>query len=613
MKKYIAILFACVSFCACEDFLTQENPNKIESEYYFKDESSLEIYANGLTRSFATGIKNFVNGDKNADTHAWDGAAAYFKDNYSASEASNWGTSNWSQLRSINYYLDNMRNAVASDAILDHYEGVGRFFRALFYIDKVQTFGAVPWYEKSIEATDQEALFKDRDNREFVASKILEDLDYACTYCSTAASYRNQASYIHRYVALALKARFCLYEGTMRKYHTVDPSTGRAWTKDESRFYLGECVKACEAIMGDGVYKLTDDPAKRQTQYRDMFTNADACGVYTDEFIWARDYDIDLKVTYAINNYMVNPQHANYAFTRQFIDTYLMTDGTPFTSKYPDYDDLDLVAECTDRDYRLAQTIRTPGFTRDGGTTQWAPDVTFSKTGYQPIKWLTDDSSKDTNTSKCDNDVPLMRYAEVLLNYAEAKAELGTLTQDDLTISINKLRDRVGMPPLDMAKANAKPDWYLSSEEYGYPNVTGANAGVILEIRRERTIELLQEGHRFEDLVRWKAGTCIDQAITGMYFPGPGEYDLTGDGKADLILYAKGSAKPSADEGVYVYELGTDIFLSEDTKGYMAFHKDVERTKFNEGRDYLYPIPSGERSLNKNLTQNPGWNDGLGF
>ena len=67
MKKYIAILFACVSFCACEDFLTQENPNKIESEYYFKDESSLEIYANGLTRSFATGIKNFVNGDKNAD------------------------------------------------------------------------------------------------------------------------------------------------------------------------------------------------------------------------------------------------------------------------------------------------------------------------------------------------------------------------------------------------------------------------------------------------------------------------------------------------------------------------------------------------------------------
>ena len=231
MKNHIAILIGALALCSCEDYLTQENPNKIESEYYFTDESSLEIYTNGFIRSFATAIKSFVDGDKNADTHSWDGQAAYFMDNYSADDATNWTTSNWSQLRSINYYLDNMRNAVASDAILDHYEGVGRFFRALFYIDKVQTFGAVPWYDTSIDATDREALFKDRDNREFVASKILEDLDYACTYCLTSDKYRVRASYIHRYVALALKARFCLYEGTMRKYHAVDPSTGRAWTR----------------------------------------------------------------------------------------------------------------------------------------------------------------------------------------------------------------------------------------------------------------------------------------------------------------------------------------------------------------------------------------------
>ena len=277
---------------------------------------------------------------------------------------------------------------------------------------------------------------------------------------------------------------------------------------------------------------------------------------------------------------------------------------------------MQFIEETDGRDPRLAQSIRTPGYTRIGQTEVEGPMFETTVTGYQPVKFVQDPTSNSNNNDRVDSsdcDMPVYRFGEVLLIYAEAKAELGTLTQDDLTISINKLRDRVGMPPLDMAKANAKPDWYLSSEEYGYPNVTGANAGVILEIRRERTIELLQEGHRFEDLVRWKAGTCIDQAITGMYFPGPGEYDLTGDGKADLILYAKGSAKPSADEGVYVYELGTDIFLSEDTKGYMAFHKDVERTKFNEGRAYLYPIPSGERSLNKNLTQNPGWNDGLGF
>ena len=345
MRKHIVILICSLVLCSCEDYLTQKNPNKIESEYYFTDESSLEIYTNGFIRSFATSIKSFVDGDKNADTHSWDGQAAYFMDNYSADDATNWTTSNWSQLRSINYYLDNMRNATAPDAILDHYEGVGRFFRALFYIVKVQTFGAVPWYDTSIDTTDREALYKDRDNREFVASKILEDLNYACIHCLTSDKYRVRASYIHRYVALALKARFCLYEGTMRKYHTVDPSTGKPWQSNESEKYLRECVAACEEIMSAGVYKLTDNPVKRQTQYRDMFTNADACGVYTDEFIWARDYDIDLKVTYAINNYMVNPQHANYAFTRQFINTYLMTDGTPFTSKYPDYDDLDFVTD----------------------------------------------------------------------------------------------------------------------------------------------------------------------------------------------------------------------------------------------------------------------------
>ena len=617
MKNHIAILIGALALCSCEDYLTQENPNKIESEYYFTDESSLEIYTNGFIRSFATAIKSFVDGDKNADTHSWDGQAAYFMDNYSADDATNWTTSNWSQLRSINYYLDNMRNAVASDAILDHYEGVGRFFRALFYIDKVQTFGAVPWYDTSIDATDQEALFKDRDNREYVCRKILAALDYACTYCSPAASYRNQASYIHRYVALALKARFCLYEGTMRKYHTLDPSTGRPWQSDESAMYLGECVKACEAIIGDGVYHLTDNAADRRTQYRAMFIESNATTAYANEIIWARNYDSELNVTHYMNSYFINQQYANYAFTRQFINTYLMTDGTPFTDKYPDYDSVDFTTECSGRDYRLAQTIRTPGFTRDGGTTQWAPDVTFSKTGYQPIKWLTDDSSKDTNTSKCDNDVPLMRYAEVLLNYAEAKAELGSLSPDDLNITVNEIRSRVGMPALTMRDLDKQPDWYLSSEEYGYPNVTGSNeiVNAILEIRRERTVELIQEGFRLQDLYRWKAGYCIDQAISGMYFPGPGEYKLAGKETADLILYKAGETKPQAGEGVSVYELGSDIILSEGDKGYVYYHKTVEnlRTPFNEERDYLYPIPSGERSLNPNLTQNPGWSDGLDF
>ena len=162
MKKILIPLAvaAALTLPSCESFLTQENPNKIESGFYFKDESSLEIYTNGFIRSFATSIKSFIDGDKNADTHSWDGQAAYFMDNYTAEDASNWSTSNWSQLRSINYYLDNMRKASASDAVLDHYEGVGRFFRAMFYFSKMKTFGAVPWYDTTIDPTDKDALYR---------------------------------------------------------------------------------------------------------------------------------------------------------------------------------------------------------------------------------------------------------------------------------------------------------------------------------------------------------------------------------------------------------------------------------------------------------------------
>jgi len=163
-----------------------------------------------------------------------------------------------------------------------------------------------------------------------------------------------------------------------------------------------------------------------------------------------------------------------------------------------------------------------------------------------------------------------------------------------------------------MNTANATPDRYLSDTETGYPNVTGANKGVILEIRRERSIELNQEGFRFDDLVRWKAGYCINQSTYGMYFPGPGAYDLSGDGNPDVTLYANGTPKPDVTSGI-AYEIGNEIILSGDDKGYVYYHKNIERTPFNEERDYLYPIPINERSLNHNLTQNPGWNDGLSF
>ncbi|MBR0030217.1 MAG: RagB/SusD family nutrient uptake outer membrane protein, partial [Bacteroidales bacterium] len=240
MKKYsilIMLALGAAAVSSCKDFLIQENPNKIESEYFFTDESSLILYTNGLTRSYATAIKSFIDGDKYSDAMSWDGEYLYYTPRYTAEDATNWTTSNWSSLRSINYYLENMRKAKAPEAVLDHYEGVGRFFRAMFYISKVQTFGAVPWYDHLVDPKNPDDIYMPRTNREEVCRNILKDLDYACTHCSTDASYRNRSSFIHRYVALAIKSRFCLYEGTYRKYHKTDPSTGAAWKADESKMY----------------------------------------------------------------------------------------------------------------------------------------------------------------------------------------------------------------------------------------------------------------------------------------------------------------------------------------------------------------------------------------
>jgi susD family len=167
------------------------------------------------------------------------------------------------------------------------------------------------------------------------------------------------------------------------------------------------------------------------------------------------------------------------------------------------------------------------------------------------------------------------------------------------------------MPNLDMAQANANPDPYLSAPETGYPNVTGPNKGVLLEIRRERTIELLQEGHRYYDLIRWKEGKAFTQPLLGIYIPSKGEYDLDGDGTPDIYLKTKGES-PST-KAPLIMEIDQDIFLSEGDHGYISPHKK-NPGEWNEERDYYYPIPTDDRSLTGGaLTRNPGWNDGLDF
>ena len=154
-----------------------------------------------------------------------------------------------------------------------------------------------------------------------------------------------------------------------------------------------------------------------------------------------------------------------------------MADGTRFTDK-AGWETMEFRDECRNRDPRLAQSIRTPGYTRINSTKVEVPSLSTCMTGYQPIKFVAPADFGSDGYNLSYTDLPIIRTAEIYLNYAEAKAELGTLTQADIDLSIKKLRDRVGMPNLDMDHANANPDPYLSAPETGYPNVTGSNKGV---------------------------------------------------------------------------------------------------------------------------------------
>lgn len=283
---------------------------------------------------------------------------------------------------------------------------------------------------------------------------------------------------------------------------------------------------------------------------------------------------------------------------KSVVNSYLMKDGSRFTD-IPGYETMQFFEETQNRDPRMAQTIRTPGYKRIGRNEVSVPDFATSVTGYQYIKYVL---SPAFDSGQSTNDMPIFRYAEVLLNFAEAKAELGTITQADIDKSIKLLRDRVAMPNLDVAAANANPDPYLLGE---YAQIqAGANTGVLLEIRRERRIELVKEGHRYRDLLRWKEGGRLAKPFYGMYFPGVGEYDLDHNGSIDLVIY-QGQA-PTTVPGRQYQRLG-ELVLENGTNGGRIVNLPDIIKRWDESKDYYYPIPTQELQLNTNLQQNPGW------
>lgn len=578
----VILFLAAIACVSCEDMLDFQPKDRLSPDTYFRIETDCELWTNNYYTVFpsAEGVYS-----EPFDVIVRDVLADEISGVRKPMPTDgNW---KWTKLREMNFFLSRS-SQIEEESVRLRYEGLTRFFRAYFYFEKVKRYGDVPWVDKPLSSDDKE-LYKGRDSREFVMEKVMEDIDFAIANLPE----KQDVYHVTRWTARALKSRIALFEGTFRKYHGID-----GYEK-----YLQECVTASEPFL-NGPYNIYTTGS---TPYQDLFTSQNAIGT---EIILARAYTSAISgMTHDVNGHLTGATMGRPGMTRNAVNMYLMRDGSRYTDQ-PGYATKTFVDECKNRDLRMAQTIRTPKYKRIGGNKELAPDLSRSTTGYQLIKYLTEEKY-DANKAST-NDMPLFRLAEVLLNYAEAKAELGTLKQDDLNKTIKPLRSRAGLPELDMEEANENPDPYLASPETGYANVTGANKGVILEIRRERTLETPMEGLRYWDIMRWKEGKRFEKPIEGLYFAGTGEYDLDGNGTVDVYIYDSETAPGNKADVLYL-KLGTDIVLSEKTSGNLLAHSTTHRI-WNEERDYLYPIPTDDRVLTQGaISQNPGWDDGLPF
>jgi len=596
------IIFAILLFGCNLEQIPQDTTSK---DAVFGSEKGLELYSYSFY-DFLPSANNIHTADCISDYAARRGAPTLLRpnaytpttgDDTSASGNEvvalggdrDWG---WGHLRNFNFFIDNCIDEAVPEEVRNHYIGLARFFRAFFYFEKVKRYGDVPWISTALDVEDPD-LYKARDPRSMVMDEVLADLNFACENITLTSD--GTRSLVTKWVAYALKARVCLFEGTFRKYHT------ELGLQNTANTWLDEAASAAKTIMDQSGFEIYTG-AGTDNSYRKIFTNPSPVG---EEIMLAVVMDEALAKTHSANWYYTSTTTGvRWNLIRTFVNTYLNLDGTPFTNN-PDYKTMQFQEEVVGRDKRLKQTIRLGDYERLNNNVPFkaAPDMLYSYTGYQPIKWCLDDINVDTRDLNT-NSVSVFRFGEVLLNYAEAKAEMGSLTDADWAVTVGSLRERAGITG-GLTSKPTEVDSYLQ-EKY-FPAISDP---VILEIRRERGIELCMEGLRFYDLMRWKKGELLEMEWNGIYVPAlDTPLDLNEDGKMDVVYYVNepeiAPPYPAIPVGETYGGQPNPYRLSNGTYGEITWLNTVPRKW--EDKLYYYPIPEDDRLTNPNLGQNPGW------
>ena len=478
-NNYIIALTAFVSLSSCnDDFMNRFPETDITNETFFTNAKDLETYSNTFYEDIEDPINDLLSDNISNYTDNIE-LQTLLTGNLSPATIDPW---DWENIRKYNFLLENSGRITTDIADVNHFIGITKVFKAIDYYDKVKKYNDVPWYSKTLTVEDTDLLYKTQDSRELVVDSIMADLAFAVQYVKEKESKTR----ITKTAALAIQARIALHEGTFRKYHNE-------LELNESDKYLQIVVKACEQIINSGAYQL-------HISYAELFNTSDLSK--NREIILFRDYDTSKEM---FNNTKIVFDYS-YGISQELVNSYLYLkeDGTaiPYTN-IVDYGKNGYVETFKNRDTRLSMTVAYPGYIKGGESKPYL--TTPDRGGYIQSKFAPT-SIDQWAWANSYIDVSQIRLAEIYLMYAEAKAELGTLTQVDLDNTVNKLRERIGLPHLSLLQANSTIDSYMEKQ---YPNVSGTNKGVILEIRRERRVELAAEGFRFDDVNRWKAGALF--------------------------------------------------------------------------------------------------------
>jgi hypothetical protein len=572
MKKLIISIIAVAAFvfAGCDHLLEQQPKDQFSDSNFWTSENNVEIFANSFYNEFTGFSGDFYFPTLN-DNQASNGFTEWTYKTVPSS-ISLWNSC-YTYLRRANLMIERIPNITAmTDDQKNNWIGFARLFRAYEHYQLVRAFGDIIYVDKVLDVSDEDKenyLYGDREDRDEVMDKVLEDLNFAVENITNDSDSRVA---VNAAVAQAIKAEICLYEGTFCKYRSA--SDGQK-APDETRAaeYLTEAKNACLAIMDNSMYALN-------SSYRENYNSLDLTG--NEEMILYKKYVYGTLAHSTIDYTCSSTMQSG--MTKSAFDSYLFIDGKPLattsenTTDHPVMNsdgDLDISDLLAVRDPRLAASIDPVLMYKGNGYVRFGVGMeTTSSTGYGVLKFDNSEIevSHRNNTGSNETDSPIYWLAEIYLNYAEACAELGSITQTDLDISINLLRDRVGMPHLTV------------SPEADPANNMGVS-NIIWEIRRERRVELMYDvNDRYWCLIRWHQ---LDKLDVGDY--------------------------PDQVRGAYVADdsiAGTDDGPTIDSEGYIYALPDGKDRSYDP-KYYLYPIPSGQITLyeveGKTLTQNYGW------